>query len=251
LFDAAIMCQYTAAPTGALDLSALEVSTPVSGADATRLRAVLQSAPAWPTGTNCAVPSPENPLIRVMLYGASRPVGTVTVYLSGCHMIQGSQGQANADEAVQGEVRRLMGTGGAVAAGPIAGIWHVHTYYLSVTPDGNGVFTWPVGIPCPTGVEQGPRCDTVRNSGEIIDGGYATLTVTQQAGDSATGIISSSTDPATLPDGQVALRVAPNDLLYISTTTAPTSRAFDYLCGQQAASLPTAQQVAEHINCGA
>jgi hypothetical protein len=191
-------------------------------------------------------------MVQALLYRDFKLVGTVVISLTGCHMIQGSLGQANADTVFRRELNDLMATDGVVAAGPIAGIWHVHTYYLSVYADGHGVFTWPIHTTCGTAPGQGPPpCDTLRNGNEIIDGGYATLTLTQRSGGSATGIVASSTDPSTLPSGPVSLQLGSNDLLYVHTSTSAAAHAYDYLCGQQAASLPTAQQNGLRINCGA
>ena len=251
-FDAALLCQYLQAPTGHLELSALANSTPLSGTEAAQFRDALSSAPAWPGDVHCATPSPQNPVVKALLYRDFKPVGSVVISLTGCHMIQGTLGQANADGAFQTQLHDLISTDGAAAAGPLAGIWHVHTYYLSIYTDGHGVFIWPIHTTCGTGPGQGPPpCDTLRNGSEIIDGGYATLTITQRVGDSATGLIASSTDPSTLPNGPVSLHLAPNDLLYLHTSTPASVHAYDYLCGQQAASLPTADQVAQQINCGA
>lgn len=251
-FDAALLCQYLQAATGDLELSALANSTPVSGTQAAQFRDTLMSAPAWPGTVHCAAPSPQNPTVQALLYRDLKPVGSVVISVTGCNTIQGSYGQATADEAVQAQLQDLMTTDGAAPAGPLTGIWHVHTYYLSVYTDGHGVFTWPIHTTCGTAPGQGaPPCDTLRNGGETIDGGYATLTITQRAGNSATGIIASSTDASTLPNGPVALQLASNDLLYLHTSTAAAIHAYDYLCGQQAASLPTADQVAHQINCGA
>lgn len=251
-FDAALLCQYLQAFTGHLELSALANSTPISGTEAARFRDALNSAPAWPGDVHCATPSPQKPMVQALLYRDFKPVGSVVISLTGCHMIQGAHGQANADGAFQTQLHDLISTDGATRAGPLAGIWHVHTYYLSIYTDGHGVFTWPIHTTCGTGPGQGPPpCDALRNGSETVDGGYATLTITQRAGDSATGLIASSTDPSTLPNGSVSLHLAPNDLLYLETATPAAVHAYDYLCGQEAASLPTADQVAQQINCGA
>lgn len=251
-FDAALVCSYIRAPTGRLELSALAVSTTVLGRLAAQLRAALRAAPVWHATPTCAAPSPEDPVIQTVLYRNSNPVGTMTVYLTGCQLIQGPRGQSEADAAFRAELKALLGAGGAVAAGPMAGIWHVHTYYLTLTADGHGVFNWPIHATCGTGPgDSPPPCDTLRADGEIIDGGYATLTIIGRNGSSATGLIKSSTDTSTLPVGPVTLQLADNDVLYLHTQLPPASRAYDYLCGPRAIALPVAEQNAQHINCGA
>ena len=250
-FDAVLLCQFVAANTGDLEFSALASTTSLSGPTAAQFQAALRSAPAW-VPTYCAFSSDQNPVVQALLYRHLKPVGTIFIPLSTCPIIEGPYGRATADASFQATLNHLMDGDGAVVAGPMAGTWHVHTYYLNVTADGHGAFTWPIHTTCGTGVDQGaPPCDTLKNGTEIIDGGYARLTIIERSGDTAMGIIQSSTDQSTLPDGPVTLRLAANDLLYLTTSGVQNPHPYEYLCGEQAVSLPVAEQLSQHINCGA
>jgi hypothetical protein len=129
-------------------------------------------------------------------------------------------------------------------AGSMAGTWHVHTYYLLVNGNGLGSFQWPIHVSCGTGIGYGPPpCDRVSPNGGIQDGGHATLAIFSRTGDIAAAWIANSTDPATLPDGPVNLRVGPNDVLFLHTSVPADTLAYSYLCGPH-----TNRSL---INCGA
>jgi hypothetical protein len=129
-------------------------------------------------------------------------------------------------------------------AGPLAGTWHVHTFYLVIASDGRGDFTWPIHLFCGSGVGQGPPpCDTLSPQGQVGDGGHAILTVKTRDGVTATGLVTGSSEPSVVPQGSVQLRLGANDVLYLHFGVAPGVRAFDYVCGPQTDR--------NKINCGA
>ena len=147
-------------------------------------------------------------------------------------------------------------SGQSVEAGPFAGTWHVHTFSLTVQHGQTGAFEWPTHVACGTGPGQGPPpCDhlvpgtVVGPNGQvvhvenIIDGGHATLTLTNRSGTTARGIVSHSTQRSVVPDGKVTVTLGANDVIYFRFASPPTVRAYDYLCGRA-----TNQSL---INCGA
>jgi len=147
-------------------------------------------------------------------------------------------------------------SGPSLQAGPFAGTWHVHTYYLTVYHDGTGAFQWPTHVACGTGPGEGPPpCDQavpgtiVEPNGQvahvenIVDGGHATLTLTNRSGTTARGIVSHSTQPSVVPDGNVMVTLGANDVIYLQFSSSPSVRAYDYLCGTA-----TNRSL---INCGA
>lgn len=127
-----------------------------------------------------------------------------------------------------------------VSAGPLGGVWHVHTNYLTVR-SGSGDFSWPVHEFCGAGIP--PPCDTLSSTGEIGDGGHAHLTLSSRAGAVAAGTVSGSSEPSVVPNGPVQLRLGPNDVLYLHFSRAPQIGAFSYLCGPKTDRSAT--------NCGA
>jgi hypothetical protein len=154
-----------------------------------------------------------------------------------------------------------------VRAGHFAGTWHVHTSYVFIHTNGRGSVKWPIDVRCGSGVgESSPPCDTwiptvttLANGRQmtdetIVDGGHATLRLISVTATTARGVITGSTDPTTLPDGSATLRVAKNDLLYMTAHSRPSGPGPFYgtgLCGTRAAALSVAQQKAAGINCGA
>lgn len=148
--------------------------------------------------------------------------------------------------AVLGLLTALLAScgGAATKAGPLTGTWHVHTFYLTVQSDGTGTFQWPIHLTCGTGVGKGPSpCDTVSSSGEISDGGHATLTIERRSGSSAAGMISATTDRTTVTEGGVKLSLGANDVLYLKFSAPPATLAYSYVCG------PKTNRAL--INCGA
>ena len=122
--------------------------------------------------------------------------------------------------------------GVATKAGPFAGTWHVHTFYLTIQSNGTGSFQWPIHVPCGTGLGQGPPpCDTVSPSGVITDGGHAKLTIESRKGRSVEGLISETTDPTTVRNGRVTISLGSNDVLYLRFSTPPATLAYSYVCG--------------------
>ncbi len=120
----------------------------------------------------------------------------------------------------------------------------MHTYDLVVDANGRGEFQWPIHVSCGTGLGYGPPpCDQVSPNGEIHDGGHATLAITSRTGNTATGWIAGSTDPSTLPDGTVTVRLGPNDVVFLHTSFPAEVLAYTYLCGPH-----TNRNL---INCGA
>jgi hypothetical protein len=138
----------------------------------------------------------------------------------------------------------LTSCGGTPKADLLAGTWNVHTFYLTIQSNGTGHFQWPIHVTCGTGVGEGPPpCDTVAPSGEITDGGHATLTIERRSARSANGLIIGTTDPTTVTDGEVTISRGSNDVLYLRFSTPPASRAYSYVCG------PKTNR--DLINCGA
>jgi hypothetical protein len=127
-----------------------------------------------------------------------------------------------------------------LSAGPFHGTWHAHTTSIVFAPDGTGIATWP-GPVTPGGSE----ATAVPNRG--------TVRLTAVHGETASGVVSGSTDRTELPDGPIGLRITPQDLLVIvpSQPVAVTPLRWTALCGSSAAALTVSQQVAEGINCGA
>ena len=132
-----------------------------------------------------------------------------------------------------------------VAAGQFGGWWHFHTVVVSIQPNGDGSVSWPG----PLGPGQSEATATPAR---------AEMRVTSVDGAHATALIAGSTEPSSVPDGPVQLRVTSQDLLYIvpESRTAvspfdPISYGPEGLCGPKAAALTVSQQVAAGINCGA
>jgi hypothetical protein len=139
-----------------------------------------------------------------------------------------------------------------VSAGPLGGVWHVHTNYLTIAASSVGTFQWPIHLYCGTGPGYGPPpCDALSPNGEIHDGGHARLLLTGRDGNMAHGTVTGSSDPSALPDGSITLRLSQDDTLHITTGQQPVSPSFEILCGVRAASLTVVRQDAEGINCGA
>lgn len=153
----------------------------------------------------------------------------------------------------------------AVAAKGFAGTWHVHTYYVYIQSNGQGSAMWPIHVDCGGAhVTPGGPCDTVTPEtvvvngvagpvDEIHDGGRAVIRLMSVTDARARAVISASTEPSVLPDGDATLTVTKSDLLYVTpagpTTSSPFGRSG--FCGPRAASLSLSKQVAAHINCGA
>jgi len=130
-----------------------------------------------------------------------------------------------------------------VAAGQFSGWWHFHTVVVSIQQNGQGLTYWPG----PLGPGQSEATATP---------GRAEIRVTSVDGTHATALITGSTEPSSVPDGPVQLRVTSQDLLYIvpESRTAvspfdPISYGPEGLCGPKAAALTVTQQVAAGINC--
>lgn len=138
----------------------------------------------------------------------------------------------------------VTGCGTSVSAGPLAGTWHVHTYYLTINTNGSGSAKWPTHVTCGIGVGRGgPPCDKLGSNGQIIDAGRASLTLTYRSGDDGRGEVSGSTQTSVMPNGKVQLSLGANDVLYLRFAKPPKLKAYSYLCG-------TATD-ASLINCGA
>ena len=153
-----------------------------------------------------------------------------------------------------------------LSAGPFAGTWHLHTFTITIQDDGTGSAAWPTHVPCSAGgpVSAATACDhftpgTIVVGGSpvqvvnISDGGRATIRLVSVDGTIATAVISGSTVPSTLPDGQAALNVTAQDLLYVTPSSQTTASPFGRsgFCGPSALALNLQQQDAEGINCGA
>ena len=153
-----------------------------------------------------------------------------------------------------------------LSAGPFAGTWRVHTFTITIQADGTGSASWPTHVPCETGapISAATACDqstpgTIVVGGSpvqvvnISDGGRATIRLVSVNGTTASAVISGSTVPSTLPDGQAALKVTTQDLLYVtpSSPTAGSPFGRSGFCGPSALALNLQQQDTEGINCGA
>lgn len=152
------------------------------------------------------------------------------------------------------------GANAGFEAGPFAGTWHVHTYYLRMNADGIGKASWPIHVGCGTGPAEGPPpCDklvpativgpggVVAHVQDIIDGGRADVILTSVLGLTAHGVIDHSTDQTTLPNGPVTFRISSQDVLYFTPSRPTATQAYDYLCGPRA----YADQLSLGVNCGA
>ncbi len=152
-----------------------------------------------------------------------------------------------------------------VVAGLFGGTWHVHTFYVYIRDNGQGSAKWPTHVDCGSPhMTPGAPCDTVtpetvvvngvsRPVDEIHDGGRAVVRLVSVTGTRARAVISASTEPSVLPDGDAILTVTKSDLLYVTPAAPTTSSPFGRsgFCGPRAAALSLAQQEAAHINCGA
>jgi hypothetical protein len=127
-----------------------------------------------------------------------------------------------------------------VAAGPFADTWHLHTYAVTINPDGTGYADWRTYRTCG---QDPPPCETW--TGNIInDGGHATFHLTSVTGTEAQGTVDISTDPSRLPAGPLHLTLAPNDLLVINGQQPG-------LCGSTASKEDAAGTAPPGVNCGA
>lgn len=131
-------------------------------------------------------------------------------------------------------------------AGPFVGTWRLHTFSLTVTQNGHGTFAWQVN--CMGSVVAQPEC---QGSSPYIQPEHAAITLSSRRGETALGMITSSTDLSSVPTGEVTLRIGSNDLLYPVAHGRPAFPAYPYLCGEQVASLSISQQGQKNINCGA
>jgi hypothetical protein len=153
-----------------------------------------------------------------------------------------------------------------LSAGPFVGTWHLHTFTITIQANGTGSAAWPTHVPCSAGgpVSPATACDqstpgTIVVGGSpvqvvnISDGGRATIRLTSVNGTTASAVISGSTVPSTLPDGQAGLNVTTQDLLYVTSSSPTTGSPFGRsgFCGPTALALNLQQQIAEGINCGA
>jgi hypothetical protein len=152
-----------------------------------------------------------------------------------------------------------------VAAGQFAATWHVHTFYVYIRTNGQGSAMWPIHVDCGSPhVTAGAPCDTVTPETVLVqgvantvdaihDGGRAVIRIASVNGARARAVISASTEPSVLPDGDATLTVTKSDLLYVTPAVATTSSPFGRsgFCGPRAAALSLSQQEAAHINCGA
>ena len=132
------------------------------------------------------------------------------------------------------------GCSSASLTGPLVGVWHVHTNYLTIDQNGKGTFRWPTHVFCGDGP---PPCDTISSQGVITDGGHARLVLTGIRGVDATGTVSGSSEPTVVPDGQVRLHLGPNDVLHLTFESSPSIGAYEYVCGPRTDRSKT--------NCGA
>jgi hypothetical protein len=154
----------------------------------------------------------------------------------------------------------------ALTAGSFAGTWRVHTFTITIQADGTGSAAWPTHVPCSAEgpVSASTACDqstpgTIVVGGSpvqvvnISDGGRATIRLISVNGTTASAVISGSTVPSTLPDGQAGLKITTQDLLYVtpSSPTAGSPFGRSGFCGPSALALNLQQQLAEGINCGA
>ena len=112
-----------------------------------------------------------------------------------------------------------------------------------------GPFTWTAEV---RDVTPGAPCDTVTPetvlvSGvastvdEIHDGGRAVIRLASVTGARARAVISASTEPSVLPDGDVTLTVTKSDLLYVTpaVATGPSPFGRSGFCGPRAAASVT------------
>ena len=131
---------------------------------------------------------------------------TVLVFLAAVSLVTGCHGASSALSS-------------PVAAGPFAGTWHVHYYYLLVSPGGRGEFYWqPAAMPV----------------------GHADMVITSRSGNAADAVITSTTDRTAFHHGQtLTLRLAANDVVYTSARWV----SYSYVCGPRAESYG--------VNCGA
>lgn len=129
---------------------------------------------------------------------------------------------------------------------------------ISIKSDGRGTATWPELVRCGTGVGTGPPpCDTwvpgtvLGPNGariitwHIIDGGRASIRLTKASGTSASGIVTSSTDPSRLGDGPATFRISSsNDLMHMTGTLGEPHVPLGPFCGAMDNKLPYEKQLA-------
>ncbi len=154
----------------------------------------------------------------------------------------------------------------ALSAGHFAGTWRVHTFIITIQADGTGSAVWPTHVPCSAGgpVSAATTCDQFTpgtivvegspvNVVNISDGGRAIIRLISVNGTTASAVISGSTVPSTLPDGQAGLNITTQDLLYVTPSSPTTGSPFGRsgFCGPSALALNVQQQNADGINCGA
>jgi hypothetical protein len=149
---------------------------------------------------------------------------------------------------------RSSGSTRQILAGPFAGTWQVKYYDVRINSDGAGTATWPIKSQCGRAeARPGAPCDTVNpTTGIVHDGGHAEIQIVSSADMTAEGMVSGSTEPSVLPDGQASFRVSNDDVIYITPTTPTSSSPFgrESFCGPRAMALSFTQQQAEHIDCG-
>jgi hypothetical protein len=164
---------------------------------------------------------------------------------------------------VQHSVAPVVAT---LSAGSFAGTWRVHTFTITIQANGTGSAAWPTHVPCSAEgpVSAATACDhftpgTIVVGGSpvqvvnISDGGRAAIRLISVNGTTASAVISGSTVPSTLPDGQAGLKITTQDLLYVMPSSPTTGSPFGRsgFCGPSALTLNLQQQMAEGINCGA
>jgi hypothetical protein len=151
-------------------------------------------------------------------------------------------------------------------AGPFAGTWRLHTFTITIRSDGTGSVAWPTHVPCPESkaISTAIACDQFTPATIVVEGAPVQVVNVSEGGKAkiqliwvnrtnAVAIISDSTVPSTLPDGQAALNVTTQDLLYVTPSSPTPGSPFGRsgFCGPSALALGLQQQDAQGINCGA
>jgi ABC-type Fe3+-hydroxamate transport system substrate-binding protein len=117
---------------------------------------------------------------------------------------------------------------GPRAFAELAGTWSGHGGVVAIQPDGKfsvamRTYRWCGQAPAP--------CDTISGN-DIIDGDMASGQLTSISGETATGTVTHTTDPADTPEGQVKIVLDPStDSITENNTTYCGNSAPAAYCG--------------------
>ena len=151
-------------------------------------------------------------------------VPTSTAPTSPTTLIGGSASTTKAPTTASTAAPTTTTTTPTLHLGSLVGEWGSHRAFVKLRADGTGTGAWRIYQWCSD--DPTPPCDAMINS-NIIDGGNADFRVTAVHGNQAFATVLHSTDPKTLPKGDIIITLVAGDELQVG--------ALGPLCGPKAA----------------